>query len=201
MRKLNPSEFVCEAVCRNFTGGLPLSDEIVSMFTYLEQNYDPKKILEIGFEYGGSATWFMETFPNATLVSIAPEIKKLDENNSCSELLKRKYPERFSFIKKQSWWAIQHQRARLKDEIGVFDLAFIDGDHSTGGVVNDIESVLKLRIPTILIDNMEVPDQQRAVSYYEKNLQFVKQFDYTPKKTTTYQKRYCRLYHVISYDF
>lgn len=198
MRKLEETEFVGAA--RGFAGGLPRSEETREMFTYLQENYDPEWILEIGFKFGGSATWFLETFPFASLVSVDPMAYEI-AGKPCWRLLLAKYPKRFHFVNRTSWHAIQSQKGKLKDSIGQFDFAFIDGDHSTGGVVNDIESIMKLQIPTILIDNMEVPDQQRAVSFFEKNLKFIKQFDYIPQKTDVYPTRCCRLYDVISYDF
>ena len=64
-----------------------------------------------------------------------------------------------------------------------------------------MQSALILKIPVILIDNMELEEQQRAVNYWKNNLDFVREFEYYTRNTDglTY-RRTVNLYHVHSYD-
>ena len=182
-----------------FRGGLPYSEYVQTLFTYLEENYKFKKILEIGFLYGHSATWFLETFPKAHITSF--DILK----TGCTidgityvnyKLVTAKYGDnRFKFHRDSSIEIPKYY------EPGVFDVAFVDGDHTCGGVVNDIETCFKLKIPLLIIDNMELPDQQRAVGFYKDNLKLIKSFVYyTINRDGLTHKRFVNLYDVLSYD-
>ena len=58
-----------------------------------------------------------------------------------------------------------------------------------------------LKIPIILIDNMELEAQQRAVNAWKDNLQFTKQFKYyTINNDKVKYERYVNLYNVLSYN-
>lgn len=191
MRLLEKHEFVGHR--RGFGGCLPRDEYIQSMFTYLQENYDFKNILEIGFCFGHSATWFLETFPKAKVTSFDIEVKSVDKQD-LYKLLKSKYSN-FKFHHEPSLFVPKFYSP------GTFDFAFIDGDHTCGGVVNDIETCLVQNIPLLLIDNMELPQQQRAVNFYKDNLKLIKQFPYyTTNRDLLVHKRYVNLYDVLSYD-
>lgn len=164
------------------------------MFTYLQENYEPKRILEFGFNVGHSATWFLRAFPDVIFKSYDPKEITIDEVKVWPQFSKHYHP-RFRFKARFS------DQARRYEKPGVYDMIFIDGGHTFGAVYDDIETALMLKIPVILIDNMCLPAQQKAVKYWESNLQFVKQFPYYTKHTdgNTYE-RYVNLYHVLNYD-
>lgn len=179
---------------RGFDGSLPRSQEIADMFCHLQDNYDFKNILEFGFNYGHSATWFLYAFPNAIVKSYDPKERTLNEEKLWL-LLRKKFKNRFDFDPDFS--AV----ARTKEKVGYYDAVFIDGGHTYGAVYDDIETALILKIPIILIDNMELEPQQRAVDAWKQNLQFTKQFKYyTINKDEIKYKRYVNLYNVLSYD-
>ena len=184
--------FVGEA--RGFRGSLPLSQEIADMFGYLQDNYDFKNILEFGFNFGHSATWFLYAFSNAIVKSYDPKEKTLNEEKLWL-LLRNKFKNRFVFDADFS------ETARAKEKVGYYDAVFIDGGHTFGAVYDDIETALMLKIPIILIDNMELEPQQRAVNAWKQNLQFTKQFKYyTINNDKIKHERYVNLYNVLSYD-
>ena len=164
------------------------------MFTYLQENYEPKRILEFGFNVGHSATWFLRAFPDAFFTSYDPK-EKTDNEDKIWQLFFRHYNPRFRFCAGFS------DEARKLEKLGAYDMIFIDGGHTFGAVYDDIETALMLKIPVILIDNMCLPAQQKAVKYWESNLQFVKQFPYyTNHRDGNTYERYVNLYHVLNYD-
>lgn len=181
---------------RGFVGGLPRSQEVADMFTYLQDNYNPEVILEFGYQFGRSATWFLYAFPLATVISFDPIMKTID-NEFIWKLMEEKFRNRFSFRNSFSYEALRQMSKRNID----VDMIFIDGGHTFGAVFDDIETALKLKIPTILIDNMELEQQQRAVKCFLNNLDFVKEFVYYTKNNDgLIHKRMVNLYHVLSYD-
>lgn len=193
MNKLPYSVFIGRA--RGFGGCLPRSEEIADMFTYLQENYTPKHILEFGFNAGHSATWFLRAFDKGCSVKSYDPQELTVEGERIWTLFEQHYKSRFRFD------AAFSTQARRKEEPGLYDMVFIDAGHTFGAVYDDIETALLLKIPVILIDNMELTPQQNAVKYWESNLQFVKQFPYytTNSDGNTYE-RYVNLYHVLNYD-
>jgi len=179
---------------RSFGGSLPRSQDIADMFTYLEENYNPSNILEFGFNAGHSATWFLRTFNSAKIISFDPKEATID-NKKIHMLFEKKYKPRFKF------YASFSAAARTKCEDIKIDMVFIDGGHTFGAVYDDIETALMLKIPVILIDNMELEPQQKAVSKFESNLQLIKSFPYyTINNDYLKHERFVNLYHVLNYD-
>jgi len=192
MRLLSRNKFVGES--RGFKGSLPRTQYIADMFTYLQDNYDFKNILEFGFNYGHSATWFLEAFPNASLKSYDPWESTFESKRIWLKA-KEKYRDRFRFLADFS------DESRKKEKINFYDAIFIDAGHTFGAVLEDIKSALILEIPVVLIDNMELEDQQRAVNYWKNNLDFVREFEYyTRNNDKLTHRRTVNLYHVRSYD-
>lgn len=112
----------------------------------------PSSILEIGYFCGGSAAMWLH-LSDARLISVDPMV---DLDNPAAEFcgsiesvgkLKSAFPDRFSFIQKDSK-LVRPDLAGHK-----FDLAFIDGDHSEAGARNDFQLAIDLDIPWILVDD------------------------------------------------
>ena len=181
---------------RGFQGSLPRSQEIADMFTYLQENYHFKNILEFGFNVGHSSTWFLYAFPNAKVVSFDPKERTIS-NVRIWQMQKSKFENRFRFWPTFSTEAIQ----KYQHQEEPFDIVFVDAGHTFGAVYDDIETALHLKIPLILIDNMELEPQKRAVAAWKENLQFTKQFKYyTINNDGKTYERYVNLYNVLSYD-
>ena len=181
---------------RGFQGSLPRSQEIADMFTYLQENYHFKNILEFGFNLGHSSTWFLYAFPNAKVVSFDPKERTISKVRIW-QMQESKFGNRFRFWPSFSTEAIQ----KYQHQEEPFDIVFVDAGHTFGAVYDDIETALHLKIPLILIDNMELESQKRAVAAWKENLQFTKQFKYyTINKDKVEHERYVNLYNVLSYD-
>tara|TARA_R110000796_G_scaffold69944_6_gene159179 strand:+ start:3173 stop:3766 length:594 start_codon:yes stop_codon:yes gene_type:complete len=179
---------------RGFGGSLPRSKKIADMFTYLQENYDFKNILEFGFCFGHSSTWFLYAFPNAKVVSYDPQQISSD-GDRLWRLQKAKFKNRFNFYSAFS------DHARYTENVAHYDIVFVDAGHTYGAVYDDIETALRLKIPLILIDNMELEPQQKAVEHWKDNLQFTKQFKYyTINRDSLKHERHVNLYNVLSYD-
>ena len=177
-----------------FTGCLPRDNNTADMFTYLQENYDFQHILEFGYQQGHSSTWWLYAFPYANVTSYDPKEKTYNKEK-IHVLMKEKFGRRFQFYPRFS------AEARIKEFPNFYDVVFIDAGHTFGAVYDDIETALMLEIPILLIDNMELEPQQRAVEAWSKNLLFTKQFKYyTINNDNKTYERYVNLYNVLSYD-
>ena len=106
-----------------------------------------KSILEIGFNIGYSASMWLEfdVDKKSTLTSVDIGIHK--DTVKAAEAVKNLHGDRFEFILCDSKKVKNHLKDRL------FDLAFIDGDHSAVGVHADIQLCMILQIPLLLFDD------------------------------------------------
>jgi predicted O-methyltransferase YrrM len=104
----------------------------------------PLRILEIGSWEGRSALFFLNFFPNSTIVCVDTFLGSNEEMHR--HLLKREvaiehrfdrnlsdYGRRVEKVKSRSAPALQHMIA----EGQTFDLIYIDGDHTHDGVMSD----------------------------------------------------------------
>ncbi len=112
----------------------------------------PKNILEIGFFQGSSAGMWLY-LSDAKLTSVDPMVNLYDANVKHDGLLgnvdklKAAFPDRFTFIQKDS-------KLVRPDLVGQkFDLMFIDGDHRPIGIRNDFNLAIELGIPWVLVDD------------------------------------------------
>lgn len=112
----------------------------------------PKNILEVGFYRGSSAGMWLH-LSDAKLTSVDPMVNLYspetlhDGSVENAEKLKKMFPDRFTFIQKDS-------KVVKPDLMGQqFDLMFIDGDHWVQGARNDFQLALDLDIPWVLVDD------------------------------------------------
>ena len=115
--------------------------------------YNVKSILEIGFNIGYSASMWLEFDydKKSTLTSVDIGIHK--DTEAAAAAVKNLHKERFSFILSDS----KKVKKQLQGQL--FDLAFIDGDHTHQGVQNDIQSCINLKIPYLLFDDWHTYDE------------------------------------------
>lgn len=91
-------------------------------------------ILEIGFNAGHSAEFFLESCPNAQVVSF--DLNGYPYTEIGRDFIQQKYKERFVFVEGNS---IQTIPAFAKaNPLLKFDLIYIDGDHNFSGCYKDI---------------------------------------------------------------
>ena len=118
----------------------PIIQDIYSKFNV-------KSILEIGFNIGYSASMWLEFDPDnkSSLTSVDIGIHK--DTVSAASAVKNLHGDRFSFILSDSKKVKQQLTGKL------FDIAFIDGDHSNIGVASDIRLCIDLQVPLLLFDD------------------------------------------------
>lgn len=110
-------------------------------------NHKVQSILEIGFNIGYSASMWLEfdADKKSTLTSVDIGIHR--DTVKAAEAVKNLHGDRFEFILCDS----KKVKNQLKGR--VFDLAFIDGDHSAVGVHSDIQLCMILQVPLLLFDD------------------------------------------------
>jgi len=112
----------------------------------------PKNILEVGF-FRGSSTFQWLWLSDAKVTSVDPMVNLYspetphDGKLENVDKLKKAFPDRFTFIQKDSK-VVYPDIADQK-----FDLMFIDGDHWVNGIRSDFNLALKLNIPWVLVDD------------------------------------------------
>lgn len=107
----------------------------------------PETMLEIGFNIGYSASMWLEFDPENKLKLTSVDIGIHEDTVKAAEAVKNLHGDRFDFILCDS----REVKPQLKDRL--FDIAFIDGDHNTEGVRNDIQLCLDLGIPYLVFDD------------------------------------------------
>jgi hypothetical protein len=120
-------------------------------------NHQPRKMLEIGFNIGYSASMWLEFDPDNKLHLTSVDIGKHSDTQPAARAVKNLHGDRFEFILSDS----KIVYPQLKGQY--FDLAFIDGDHSDIGVFNDIELCLKLKIPFLVFDDYHTINDQNPI--------------------------------------
>ena len=182
-------------VYRNFAtyrgqmwGHIPLTDECFDFFENVNKYIQPKHILEFGTNMTFSASIQLETFQEAKLTTFDVKmwpwngnntLSNLEENglvraesHRCVNLAKLVYGERFNFIQDSS----RRVRNYIKpDEI---DYVFIDGDHTYKGTVIDIQNSMRLKIPYMIIDNLEMTQIQEACAHFGDALELLDEKSY-----------------------
>jgi len=123
------------------TGMFPEVYEYLSKF--FEQN-KPKNILEIGFNLGHSASFFLGYCEKLTSTDIGnhPYAKA----NKIPKKFKEVYGDRFEFHQGDS-------RQFLKTLKGDFDFIFVDGGHDYGTASSDLDNCKKLCTGFVCLDD------------------------------------------------
>lgn len=120
---------------------------------YVTNVINPTNILEIGFNAGhSSCMWLCRTKANVTSV----DIKDNDTVRIASEIIKKKYPERFKLIQCDSRQVYE----LIKDQC--YDLIIIDGGHGTDVCLSDLNLALKLKIKYIVVDDVIIMHSVRS---------------------------------------
>ena len=119
--------------------------------------HDVKTILEIGFNIGYSVSMWLEFDEDKKSKLTSVDIGIHADTMKAVEAVKNLHGERFSFILSDS--------KKVKPQLvgKLFDLAFIDGDHSAEGVASDIRLCIDLKIPLLLFDDYWTYSQSNQI--------------------------------------
>jgi len=109
--------------------------------------YKIQRMLEIGFNIGYSSSMWLEFDPDQKSKITSVDIGTHGDTVKAADAVKELHKNRFEFILSDS------KKVWNKLEGKMFDLAFIDGDHSAPGVYSDIQLCLKLGVPLLLFDD------------------------------------------------
>jgi predicted O-methyltransferase YrrM len=147
------------------------ADIVVPAFRDVLEIAKPSSVLEIGFNAGGSALMFL-------MIDRALVYHSIDiyENRKSIEYLCGAF-DKFHFLQLKSN-RLSPRHALLEYE---YDMAFIDGDHSEEGVVNDIEKSLLFNPGYILLDDYRHPShniESILLEKYKDKLEVVKVFEF-----------------------
>ena len=143
----------------------------------LYNRYNIKSILEIGFNIGYSASMFLEFDPDQKSTLTSVDIGMHPATVNAAEAVKNLHKDRFSFILSDS----KNVKNQLVGQL--FDLAFIDGDHSDLGVASDIRLCIELQIPFLLFDDYWTQQDQNGIRkvctqfVHDKKLSQIKVYD------------------------
>jgi hypothetical protein len=181
-------------------GHLPMTDDIFEFFEQIGDYTQVNNILEFGFNFGFSASMQMTVFPNAKLVSYDPKIwrfrnavydKKhvmpISKKLSAPDLAYTLYYGRFKWHKEKS------SNARNKYPRGHFDYAFIDGSHTEIDAHRDIKHCIEMRIKYLVIDNLNEPGVDVAVSRFGTRLKPLNVLEYYGVHPKEQKKVYDRI--------
>jgi len=119
----------------------------------------PRNVLEIGFNWGYSASLLMESWSSCSLRSI--DIAKHWYTVPAGELIEKIYQGRFSAIWKDSHTALREERLAGHK----YDMVFVDGGHGHEIARLDIELSLKVLAPggVLIVDDTDAPSVRAAV--------------------------------------
>ena len=128
--------------------GASIPEQAAYFIDLLEKNPQIKTILEIGFNTGRSAAYFLASRDDIQVISV--DIGTHDYVKDCKKIIDSHFSGRHSLLIGDSK-AIIPQLLRLEPKIN-FDLIFIDGDHSEPGPLIDARNCLALAThETVLI--------------------------------------------------
>lgn len=122
----------------------------------------PETMLEIGFNIGYSASMWLEFDPDQKLKLTSVDIGIHGDTVKAADAVKQLHGDRFEFILCDS------KKVKSQIQGKLFDIAFIDGDHSAEGVAHDIQMCLDLKIPYLLLDDWHEVIADRHVNPIRK---------------------------------
>jgi len=162
-------------------GYMPPTQQVFDAFTFVQEHYNPKSVLEIGFHIGHSTTYQLDIYKNARIVGVSPDNERIGKPGDCTDpqirrdmvgILNDLYINRFTWVPGRT----KDVKDKLIDEY-VFDFALVDGNHAEQAALYDMEVIYELAIPNLLIDNWDQKAVKSAV-YKQDKYELVKEFDY-----------------------
>tara|TARA_R110000868_G_scaffold232850_2_gene486506 strand:+ start:265 stop:831 length:567 start_codon:yes stop_codon:yes gene_type:complete len=170
-------------------GYLPNSEPVFDIFRTVNQDIQPKSILEIGFHAGHSTTYMLELMPQADVSTVGIINARSFNRSIIVQTMKNIYQDRFDCYLGNPPDVLQLFQGRS------FDLAFIDGNHTYADVTKDIQSCMKLKIPYLLLDNCEKKTVARSCDE-QLGIYKYKNFCYNSTWNNKTQINEMRLYNV-----
>jgi predicted O-methyltransferase YrrM len=128
-------------------------------YVYACKYLQPRSLLEIGFNWGYSASLLLEAVESASLVSI--DIAQHWYTRPCGDFLQQIYKHRLSTV-----WSDSH--AALAEQVAAgatYDFAIVDGGHAFRTAEKDIQFCKQLLNPggILVVDDSDGPNVRAAI--------------------------------------
>lgn len=154
----------------SYAGSITIEQANVMEDIILETN--TKSMLEIGFNCGFSSfIWLLSNVEYLQSVDVAG-------SDNGVRYLKNQFINKFNFLRKDS------KLLERNDFNMDFDSVFIDGDHSVGGVINDINKSFLFNPKFLIFDDYlhshHGPDIKFAINQFSNKLEFYKEYSELP---------------------
>ena len=136
----------------------------------------PTNILELGFNRGSSALmWLFNTPEDTKLHSI--DIRSVEDVKKSLEYINSLFGDRFKYTH-LNHSMLTEDFTKKENMYNKYDLIFIDGDHSYGGILRDTKNAILMNPKYIAFDDYfhiaHAKDTQRVIK--ETNLELVKEY-------------------------
>ena len=149
-------------------GYLPPTEPIMDCMQYIQQNCNPKNILEVGYYAGHSTSYLAHHNPDAWVISCCPNHPKYRETVLAVE---GRYPNvKVIAVKSPEIWEYVNEWQ--------FDFAFIDGVHHRKSVAIDTQIAMTLGVDWILYDNTDQPDVLKGINWQRNRLKRIADWEY-----------------------
>jgi cephalosporin hydroxylase len=126
------------------------ADIIAPAFYEMLEIMNPKSMLEIGFNVGGSALMFLSIMPGLHYDSV-----DINECPKSARFLSTRFPN-WRFFKSDS----KYIRAGYDGMKEKYNSVLIDGDHTYEGVVSDLKAALSFNPEYIIFDDVRHPSHR-----------------------------------------
>lgn len=168
-------------------GYMPATEQVFDIFRWIEDGIQPRRLLEFGFHAGHSTSYQLESFPNSMITSFGVSREAFEG----AHRMNKHYGNRFNFVYKATTDVLPDLFVP-----GMFDLALIDSNHKYSVVANEIDLVVKWKVPYLLFDNCEWDDVARAITDRLPQGKLIEEWTYDSSWKGTDSKLIMRLYHV-----
>lgn len=145
--KYNNYEFAFNGLGLKEFEGASISEQVEYFIDLLGKNPHIKTILEIGFNTGRSAAYFLSSRDDIKVISV--DIGIHDYVKDCKNLIDIQFPGRHTLLLGDSKIVLP-QLVGLQPSI-TFDMIFIDGDHAEPGPLIDARNCLALATKNTLL--------------------------------------------------
>lgn len=168
-------------------GYMQPSDAVLKAYAWIEEEIRPRRLIEFGFHAGHSTSYQLESFQDSSIVTFGVS----RETSKGAKNMDRKYGGKFTFYK-MSTKDIDPNMFMP----GYFDHALVDSNHTYDIVANEIDLLVRWKVPYILFDNCEQEQVQQAIDDKLPHAHLVKKFPYQGTWREVTKDLMMKLYHV-----
>ena len=166
-------------------GYLPATEEVFEAVRWVREKINPRRMLEVGYYGGHSTSYWAHHLPDTKITSCCPNHPMFRRT---SPIVEEKYPN------VKVYPILSPEIYDVICDWDGYDFCFVDGNHETSNVIQDVMGAINLGIPYIMLDNCEQKRVQRGVDFFGDELTFLAEWKYTAdhknKVTTNKLKAY-----------